>query len=145
MIYLDTSALAPFYWREALSEVIDDLLSNEPEPALSQLVEVELFSALSRRVRMGEISQEAAQAIANRFQSDMDNGFYRHLTVESIHYTLARDWIARFEVPLRSLDALHLAIAFSPEIPLVTADAGLAASATALGVTAQIVRPLTNG
>ncbi|SKB14277.1 PilT protein domain protein (fragment) [Planktothrix sp. PCC 11201] len=37
MIYLDTSVLAAFYWSEALSEIIDDLLNNEPEPALSQL------------------------------------------------------------------------------------------------------------
>lgn len=143
MIYLDTSALAPLYWQEALSEVIDDLLSNEPDPALSQLVEVELFLALSRRVRMGEISQEEAQAIANRFQCDIDDGFYRYLTIEPIHYTQARDWIARFEVPLRTLDALHLAIAFSYEIPLVTADTGLATSATALGVTVQTLRPST--
>lgn len=57
------------------------------------------------------------------------------ILVEPIHYTLARDWIARFEVPLRTLDALHLAITFSSHIPLVKADAGLAASATALGAT----------
>ncbi len=44
MIYLDTSVLAAFYWPEAVSEIIDDLLNHEPEPALSQLVEVELFN-----------------------------------------------------------------------------------------------------
>jgi uncharacterized protein len=57
LIYLDTSVIAPFYWQERLSEVVQALLRNETEVALSQLVEVELFLALSRRVRMGEISQ----------------------------------------------------------------------------------------
>jgi predicted nucleic acid-binding protein len=140
LIYLDTSVLASFYWPEALSEIIDDLLSNEPEPALSQLVEVELFSALSRRVRMGEISQGDARTISAHFQSDLDDGFYHYLTVETVHYKLARDWISRFDIPLRTLDTLHLAIAFSYEISLITADEGLAASAKVLGVPVQILR-----
>jgi predicted nucleic acid-binding protein len=38
------------------------------------------------------------------------------------------------------LDALHLAIAFSYEISLITADEGLAASAKILGVPVQILR-----
>lgn len=57
MIYLDTSILAPLYWVEALSNTVEQLVNSETELALSQLVEVELVSALSRRVRMGEISQ----------------------------------------------------------------------------------------
>jgi uncharacterized protein len=61
--------------------------------------------------------------------------------VESVHYTLARNWIAQFETPLRTLDALHLAIAFTHQIPLVTADEGLGVSAEALGVEVRILRP----
>jgi uncharacterized protein len=52
LIYLDTSVIAAFYWTEALSDTVEQLLRDETEPRLSQLVEVELFSALSRRVRM---------------------------------------------------------------------------------------------
>ena len=52
MIYLDTSVIAPFYWSEALSDTVEELLRTETARALSQLVEVELFSALSRRVRL---------------------------------------------------------------------------------------------
>jgi hypothetical protein len=46
------------------------LFSNEAELGLSQLVEVELISALSRRVRMKEITHVEATAIAKRFQTD---------------------------------------------------------------------------
>jgi predicted nucleic acid-binding protein len=75
LIYLDTSVLAPLYWAEALSDVVEELLSHEEvEPAVSQLVEVELVSALSRRVRMGEIPQEQAKAIVQQFQADLDAG-----------------------------------------------------------------------
>lgn len=42
MIYLDTSIVAPFYWSEALSDKVEELLRTEPERGLSRLVEVEL-------------------------------------------------------------------------------------------------------
>jgi len=140
LIYLDTSVLAPFYWAEALSDVVEALLRQEAELGVSQLVEVELCSALSRRVRMGEMGYAEAEAIANRFQSDLSSGFYIQLALEPIHYDMARDWIRRFDTPLRTLDALHLAIAAAHSIPLVTADAGLVASSGLLGIEVQILR-----
>jgi uncharacterized protein len=140
LIYLDTSVLAALYWAEALSDIVEELVLVESELGLSQLVEVELFSALSRRVRMREISQEDATAIVQRFQADLDSNFYTCIAVERIHYNLAREWISRFETPLRTLDALHLAIASQNNIRLVTADEALAASAGILGVEFQLLR-----
>jgi len=112
--------VAPFYWIEVLSDTVEELLRQEAELGISQLVDVELCSALSRRVRVGDIARDAAQAIANRFQVDRDHGFYIQLALEPIHYSMARDWIRRFDTPLRTLDALHLAVAVSNYSPLVT-------------------------
>lgn len=140
MIYLDTSVVAPFYWAEALSNQVEELLSHQTEPTVSQLVEVELVSALSRRVRMAEISQTQASAIAARFQADLDNGFYIRLPLEPLHYTTAHNWISQFNTFLRTLDALHLAVAASNGISLITADAALAESAETLGLQVQILR-----
>lgn len=53
--------------------------------------------------------------------------------------TRAREWISRFQTPLCTLDALHLAIASLNNITLVTADQGLAASAGVLGVAVQLL------
>jgi uncharacterized protein len=139
LIYLDTSVVAPFYWQEQLSAVVQELLGNESEIALSQLVEVELFSALSRRVRMGEISQNQAGAIAERFEMHIAYRFYTRLPVEALHYSLAQEWIRKFDTPLRTLDALHLAIASSQGIGLITADRGLAGSAEAFGIEVQLL------
>jgi uncharacterized protein len=61
LIYIDTSVLVPFYLPEALSDTVDELLRIEDTPALSQLVEVELFSAVARKLRMREISPEEAR------------------------------------------------------------------------------------
>jgi predicted nucleic acid-binding protein len=143
LIYLDTSVIAPFYWSEALSDTVEELLRTETKPGLSQLVEVELFSALSRRVRMREISQEEARAIANRFQTHLDNDFYLRIPIEPINYQLARGWIGRFNTSLRTLDAIHLACASSNNLRLVTADEALAASAESLKIEVQLLRPNT--
>ncbi len=140
MIYLDTSVLAPFYWAEALSDAVERLFRNEAELAISQLVEVELFSALSRRVRMGEIEREEALLVVERFQTDLEDGFYQRIMLEPAYYTTARDWLSQFETPLRTLDALHLAIAAATGMLLITADKALSEGAEALGIKVQLLR-----
>jgi predicted nucleic acid-binding protein len=82
LIYLDTSVIAPFYWQEHLSEVVQALLRNETEVALRQLVEVELFSALSRRVRMGEYRSDIAAL--NHLQN-----LYKLKPLPSYHFSIA--------------------------------------------------------
>ncbi|MDY6802317.1 MAG: type II toxin-antitoxin system VapC family toxin [Cyanobacteriota bacterium] len=139
MIYLDTSVVVPLYWPEALTNTVEALLINEPELGLSDLVRVEFSSAIARRVRMGEISRESAREIVEQFQAHIDAELYTLIAVEPIHYRIARGWIDGFETALRTLDALHLAIAYSQDIRLVTADAGLADSAVVLGVAVQLL------
>jgi len=60
--------------------------------------------------------------------------------VESKEYVLAADWIGRFATPLRTVDALHLASAFSNGLRLLTADRGLARSAKHFGVECELIR-----
>ena len=147
MIYLDTSVVVPLYWSEALTNTVEELLANEPELGLSDLTRVEFGSAIARRVRMGEISRESAREITEQFQAHIDAELYTLIEVEPIHYRIAREWIARLETSLRTLDALHLAfakrpgglLAYSRDVPLVTADAGLANSAGVLGVAVQLL------
>jgi len=141
LIYVDTSVVVPFYLPEAFSQAIRELLNHETQPALSQLVEVELFSAVSRRVRMGEISLEEARQIAIDFQTDLNSGFYTRIPLSPVHYQQAREWIGRFDTPLRTLDALHLAVAASNDLRLVTADETLAEAANVFGVAVQLLTP----
>ncbi len=138
--YLDTSVIAAYYIPEALSNTVEEFLKTEPHPAVSQLVEVELFSAISRRVRTRELSQQDARRIANLFQAHLESGLYDRLPLEPAHFDLACDWISRFTLPLRSLDALHLAIAESNHLCLVTADAALSRSAYELEIVVELLR-----
>jgi predicted nucleic acid-binding protein len=101
------------------------------------LTEIELLSAISRKVRMGELEAMEAQKIATKFSTHLGENLYRRLPLERRHYALARDWIGRFQTPLRTLDALHLAVAVSEELRLVTADQGLARSSEIMGMEVQ--------
>jgi predicted nucleic acid-binding protein len=137
--YLDTSVLVAYYVPEALSQAAEDLLLDEPGPTLSELTEVEFLSALARKVRQQELTRQAATRVRGLFVTHLEAGYFRRLTLNRHHYSLARDWIGLFETPLRTLDALHLAAAGLAELELVTADHGLAQSAEALGLSCQLV------
>ena len=134
MRYLDTSVLAAYYCPEPLSEVAEKYIAGPRQPAISRLTEVELASAVSRKIREKSLSQRDGFRILNEFQSHIDNGLFHYLPIESRHYRLAKSWISRFATPLRTLDALHLAVSASSDIELLTADVRLADSARHFGI-----------
>jgi predicted nucleic acid-binding protein len=72
--------------------------------------------------------------ITAKFLSHLDDSLYILLPVEFHHYKLARDWVGQFSTPLRSLDAVHLAVASQEEATIVTCDKALASSAELLAV-----------
>ncbi len=140
MIYVDTSALVPYYCPEPRSTGVQRFLARQTELAISDLVEVELFSALAKKVRAAELRRADAQRIQATFQAHRDGGVYTRLPVEHRHFVIARDWLAAFHPSLATLDALHLAIAAAQPCPLFTLDGVLARAARTLGVAARVLR-----
>jgi predicted nucleic acid-binding protein len=139
MYYIDTSVLAAYYCPEPFSDVAEDYLLSERRPAVSQLTEVELASAVSRKVRVKELPEKDGLRILDAFQSHIDALMYTYLILDSRHYQLARSWISRFSTPLRTLDALHLAVSATSDLELITADNRLAESASRLGIKAKLI------
>lgn len=139
MHYLDTSVLAALYLPEAASARVQKLVARSPETVISVLSEVELHSAVSRRVRMRELPAADGQKVLAALRVHLEDGVYRLLSIESRDFTLACDWLATFRTPLRTLDALHLAIAFSHGLELVTADKDLAEAAKGMGVKHRLI------
>jgi uncharacterized protein len=134
LIYVDTSILVPYYSPEPLSERVQQFLRETDEIALSVLGEVEFFSALARKVRVRELSRENARRISVVFSGHLEAGAYTRLDLDRSVYRTARGWIQGFNVALRTLDALHLAVAATSGLPIATADAALAGSARSLGL-----------
>jgi len=126
MHYIDTSALAAFYIPERRSGKVARLLSAVDAAAISPLVEIEFMSAVSRRVRMREVSPGDGKRIVSQFRLHARSRLYRLVPITQREYDLAAGWLADLGTPLRALDALHLAVVFSNQLDLVTADAALA-------------------
>jgi uncharacterized protein len=141
LIYLDTSIVVPAYCSEPLSNRVDELLQRDADLAISDLTEVEFYSALSRKFRQRDLSLDGVQQLSADFQADLNVGMFQRLPVEAVHYQQARTWIGEFNTVLRTLDALHLAIAHQFQMTVVTGDIGLAQSAQVLGVDVELVLP----
>lgn len=141
MLYLDTSVVVAYYLPEPLSHQAQRILQTQTRPTISELVEVEMFSALSLRVRTGSLSREDALKVSDLFVSHLRAGVYTRLHVRAGHYRRARELIGRFDLPLKAMDALHLAIASTEEVRLLTADQQLGRNASALGIDFDVVNP----
>jgi predicted nucleic acid-binding protein len=134
MYYLDTSVLAAYYSPEPLSGQAEKMVLELPAPAISYLTELELVSAISRKIREKSLSIAAGNKIINLFQSHLDHNLYQWVVVEQHHYRKALSWISQFNSPLRTLDALHLAVAAIENATLITADRQFADAARVHGV-----------
>ena len=139
MYYIDTSVLAAYYCPEPLSDLAEKYLLSERRPAISQLTEVELASAVLRKVREKELSEKDGLRILDTFQTHLDASMYTYHILDSRHYRLARSWISRLSTPLRTLDALHLAVSAASDLELITSDHRLAESAAKLCIEAELI------
>ncbi len=136
IVYIDTSALAKRYLPETGSQEFDQFLGERSEVSLSRLAVVELHCLIRRRQRNREFDARTARQLIDAFEEDVANGFLAVHPLEDRHAIAARDLIGRLsDVPLRSLDALHLAIAIGIGARVVaTADDIFAAAATSIGL-----------
>ena len=122
--YFDTSALVKRYVRERGSAQVGALLRRH-DLLSSAITLVEVVSALARKKRAGDLSQENFLATVNRVQSDR----VRWELVEVGGTVLSRaEEIVQGTVPARALDAIHIAslVTFQAAsgiwIPFVTGD-----------------------
>jgi predicted nucleic acid-binding protein len=139
MAYIDTSLLAAYYCPERQSGLIQRRLGKVAQPIVSPLVELELYSAVAAKVRMGDLDAAPAAHILDLFGKHLAEGVYGVVAIGSAEYDQARDWIGRFSSPLRAANALHLAAAYTNGLTLLTADKALARSARHFGVHCELI------
>lgn len=120
--YIDTSILGAYYCPEPLSAAAEKALRQFRTPVISVLSEVEFCSLISRKYRLDELRERQAKEILDLFSSHVAEGFYRRISLSTEHFMKARLLVASMDSSLRTLDALHLAVALSEGLTLVTAD-----------------------
>ena len=138
--YVDTSALAKWYLPEPGSDNFVEFIRRQDSAAISRLTTVELRCLLARRRRAGDITVEHERDAWSTFEGDIRAGYLHVEALSDAHAVTARDLLEQLhDLPVRTLDALHLAVARSLAIRvLATADREMARAAEALGMTAMM-------
>jgi uncharacterized protein len=133
-LYLDTSVIVPTIVVERSTEAVGAfLLGRGDDLTVSDFAAAEVAAALSRLVRMGQLTAtEAAERLA-----DFDAwraGETETADLAAHDCRLANTLVRRFDLRLRVPDALHAAICRRLGMRLVTLDRRLAAAARALEI-----------
>ena len=134
-MYLDSCIIVKLLVVEPDSEFFIRSLEGEPL-VTSELAETEVFSALLARERAGKISITDRRRAWHEFETRVKDGEVKIHPLNSIVLRKARHALEHChpKVPLRTLDAIHLATAdLCHNFPLVTTDARLRDAATLMG------------
>ena len=135
-VYLDTSALLKRYLPERNSDAFEAYFRDVESALISRLTLVELRSALARKRREGRFDASKEAEVLVEISTDIQDGLLTVSPASDIHFVAAFHMMGRLaELPLRTLDALHLATAQTLETDtLATADDTMRRAAQALGL-----------
>jgi predicted nucleic acid-binding protein len=131
-LYLDTSVVVPLFLAEAWSERAEAFLSGSPIVTISDYSEVEFASAISRRVRMGDIEPTAGQTALAQFDTWIRRA--QRAVLSSDDLVMAKTFLRRLDLRLRTGDAIHIAIAQRVGATLATFDKQMSRCAAMLDI-----------
>ena len=139
--YVDTCVLLSLFLNDAGFLAAEQWFVNQGDAPLwvSHWVLVEFAGVVSLCARRGDLSNDRAGAIHAEFEC-----FRRErlqlLEPRGTDFLQARQWLQAVEsLPLRSGDALHLAMAKRQNLTIASADQGLAKAAEALGLPCHLI------
>lgn len=137
--YLDTSFVVSVFSKETHSQNALTWLSdnNHLELLTSGWVETEFASAISLKIRTGQLEARDLQSLQSQWQ-DFRSVKLRDTNMESTDYERAAQMIYMSATGLRSGDALHLAICERLNAKIVTFDKGLQKAADQFNIAATI-------
>jgi predicted nucleic acid-binding protein len=135
-IYIDSSALAKLYVPEAESGRLDKFLRGRRDLIISDLAITEVISATGRRKRESHLTARQASDIRAALLADAQAGSFRRVDISpAIHREAERMLLAAESIVLRTLDALHIALALSvPAGRVITFDVRMADAAALYGL-----------
>ena len=140
--FFDTSALAKLYHPEiGTPKVVEIVETVGVQIQISRLTAVELRSVFAIKVRTQVVTQEDVSLLLRQFQEDVVSRKFQIFAVQESEFGLAERLIERyaFSKPLRTLDAVQLAVALGLKSQglidhFVAADAALCAVAALEGL-----------
>lgn len=134
MIYADTSLLFPVYVPEVNSDKANGVVDGAQELLVSDLTVAEFLVGLARKVKLGALSPEKAEEVRAAFEQHMTEGTLQRVSLAGRHSEAAGQLSLQSPVMLRTLDAIHLAVAVEHAATMATLDGRLSEAARAIGV-----------
>jgi len=132
-LYLDASALVKLFVQEAESDSLNKALLGARGVILSDLALTEMASALGRRTREGTLTPLQASRLHREAQKLATS--CRHVELTPPVHRRAEKLLLSTPMPIRALDALHLATALeSGAATIVTFDENLRDVAASQGL-----------
>jgi uncharacterized protein len=134
-MYLDTSVLVKRYVAEPDSDRVDEVVVGFTL-VTSELALGEVWSALLAKERSKVLSPAAREMAWKAFLGDVEDGAMRLIPLDGVTIREANEMMLRVhpQVPLRTLDAIHLATYDSVTTgPLFTKDKRMNVAAKLLG------------
>jgi len=135
MIYVDTSVIVPLLTTEPKTQAVTTWFAGlRDTPTTSDWLLTEFHSALSIKLRTGQISEATAKRVRKEFEILADGGL-RVVPVSRSAFRQAAKIVQQRKHGLRSGDSLHLAVALELEAnQMATLDTSLAANAKRNGI-----------
>ena len=113
-LFFDTSSLFKLYHQEeGTKELVDFFKSNQIDSIyLSEITRIEFSSAVWKKCRKMEISEEIANLLIEKFESDSEN--YQFVNQSDKLIWLAKNLVNKhWKTGLRTLDSIQLASVIS--------------------------------
>jgi predicted nucleic acid-binding protein len=137
-LYLDASAIAPLFIEEGRSSLVSGFLASQTNTlAVSDFAVAEMASVLSRLVRMNMLTAKDAHERLEDFDY-WRAGATTEIDLQAADARAANAIVRRFDLKLRTPDAVHAAICRRTGATLVTLDHRLAGAAGELGIACHI-------
>ena len=134
-MYLDTSVVVKLYTRESDSVLCEEIVAGH-KLVSSELLYAELWSALLAKERAGVLKPELRLEIWETFESHVLDDVIELMKLDGLIVRDAAEIMAKVHprVPLRTLDAIHLATYSTIQSgPIFSADKRMVDAARLLG------------
>ena len=132
-VYLDASILVALFTSDALTARADTFLRKNPSVLIvSDFAAAEFSSVIARHVRTKDITKDNARLVFSNFDTWTARTTQR-APIGTADIIAAEVLLRRFDLALRTPDALNIATAQRMGAMLATFDSKMAAAARAIG------------
>lgn len=136
-MYVDSGVLVKLYVPEPESDAVQRTIANAVDVTCSELLLAEFQSVLSRKRREGQIDAYAAAESMAALRRNIEEGEIGIVKLDSSTIEAAVKLLAKMPdgIPLRTLDAIHLAVCLESKLfPLFTTDGVMSKAARHLKI-----------